>query len=107
MGKGSGNNYAIYTASDAPSFFNGGIQFDLTHSTGGTQDQLQLDAYEEGTFTAEFIEIGTTNITYTNNYGNYTICGNVCTVTYFISWENCTNQSTNQIKLPLPFQAFK
>ena len=97
-------NYNFYAAGDAPNYLAGGVQFDNTGNAGSTG--LLMKDYEEGTFTAEFIEIGTTNITYTNNYGNYTICGNVCTVTYFISWENCTNQSTNQIKLPLPFQAF-
>ena len=98
------NAYNFYAAGDAPNYLAGGVQFDNTGNAGSTG--LLMKDYEEGTFTAEFIEIGTTNITYTNNYGNYTICGNVCTVTYFISWENCTNQSTNQIKLPLPFQAF-
>ena len=40
--------YNFYAQGNAPSYFNGGIQFSLTHSTGGTQDQLKLDYYEEG-----------------------------------------------------------
>ena len=49
---GSRNIFNIYAEGSAPSYFKGGIQFDQTHSQGGTQDQLLLDAYEEGTFTA-------------------------------------------------------
>ena len=43
--------YNFYAGGDAPSYFNGGIQFDLTNSSGGTQEQLQLDDYEEGSWT--------------------------------------------------------
>ena len=42
------NAFGFYSANSAPNYFNGGLQFDLTHSTGGSQRQLQLDAYEEG-----------------------------------------------------------
>ena len=101
----SGNNLAwsFFSAGTAPSYFNGGIQFDLTHSKGGTQDQLQLDRYEEGTFTAKFTN--EPGVNYTNQYGHYTIIGNLCTATYFLSWDAMDTSSSDNIRLELPHQA--
>lgn len=59
----NGEAYNVYANGDAPSYFNGGIQFDLTHSQGGTQDQLQLDDYEEGTFTVACDNAATDSMT--------------------------------------------
>ena len=49
---GTGGAYAFYAGGDAPSYFAGGVQFDLTHSqSNGTQDQLLFDEYERGSWT--------------------------------------------------------
>ena len=52
-GSGTGEVWNFYNNGTAPNLMMGGLQFDETHSTGGTQEQLQLDYYEEGTFTVQ------------------------------------------------------
>ena len=53
-GSGTGTHWGIYQNPGCPSYFGGGIQFSENHSTGGTQEQLQLDYYEEGEWTPIF-----------------------------------------------------
>ena len=95
--------FNIYATGTAPSYFNGGVQFDLTHSQGGTQDQLQLDRYEEGTFTAKFTN--EPGVSYTNQYGHYTIIGNLCIATYFLFLTDAMDTtSADNLRLELPIK---
>ena len=76
-------NYQVYASGNAPSYFNGGIQFDLTHTNGGTQAQLQLDDYEEGAWTPEIADAnfgGNVGTLTTHAIGYYTKIGNMVTI---------------------------
>ena len=93
-----GKFFSAYHSGTAPSYFRAGVQFDTAAGASALSD------YEEGSFTAEFINTGTSVFNYTENSGRYTIVGDVCTVSYFISWDSLTNASSDQLKLPLPFK---
>ena len=78
---GSGANYAFYAEGTASSYFGGGMQFELAHSQGGTQDQLLLNNYEEGTFTVACDNAATDSLTkddlsfYRSEHSKYTRTG--------------------------------
>lgn len=75
------DNYNFYAAGNAPNYFAGGVQFDLTHSQGGTQDQLLLNVYEEGTFTVDCDNAATDSMS-KDGLSFYRVIGK--TVTYAI-----------------------
>jgi hypothetical protein len=52
------NVWAFYAENNAPSYFNGGIQFDLAAIGAGSSQDLNLNAYEKGTWSPR---IGATN----------------------------------------------
>ena len=109
----SGNNlaYAYYATGSAPSYFKGGIQFDLTHSQGGTQDQLQLDFYEEGEWTPVIKSNSSiSSIAYDTTYtgGYYSRVGNNVFVTGRIKISSVTTTGSNALFIQgLPFIPFK
>jgi hypothetical protein len=96
---GTGEVWSNYHSGNAPSYFNGGVQFDLTHSNGGTQEQLQLDAYEEGTFTPTIT--GATS--YTTQFGSYIKIGNVVYFQIFLRISAITESSAATQISGLPF----
>ena len=95
-GSGTGR-YNFHASGSAPNYFKGGVQFATATGTDA------LDRYEEGVFEAKFDT--TININYTNDYGKYTIVGDVCTATFFLSWDFLNNSSSDRIRLKLPFKA--
>ena len=75
---GAGNAWAFYTEKPVPSYFNGGIQFDLTNSQGGDTGLL-MNAYETGKWTPTLFGQATAGTpTYAaSTDGVYTRVGNV------------------------------
>jgi len=95
----AGKFWSNYHSGAAPNYFAGGVQFDTAAGTSA------IDRYEEGTFDAEFVNVGSSNITYTRKTGNYTIVGNLCTVSYFIAW-SLSGGDTTALQLPLPVLSY-
>ena len=84
-----GAKYSFCSASaNVPALLIGGLQFSTTHSTGGTQDQLKLDYYEEGTFTpvlrftSSDSSGSVTPVPGYSNTGYYTRVGDMVTVLF-------------------------
>ena len=87
-GTGTGQHWGVYQNAGCPSYFGGGIQFDLTHSTGGTQDQLQLDYYEEGQWIPGVSATTSGTLSFTpagSNSGLYTRIGDIVYVSFNIN----------------------
>ena len=90
-------NYNFYAEGTAPNYFAGGVQFATAAGTSA------LDRYEEGTFTAQFT--ADPSITYGKQSGHYTIVGNLCTATYYVTWTALDTSDTGFAALSLPIAA--
>ncbi len=105
----NGSVYSFYAGGTAPNYLAGGVQFDLTHSQGGTQDQLMLDNYEEGSWTPSFGSSGMTAISYdTGTTGaRYVRIGSsvYCYGRIVVNNLNGTNPTGNLTIAGLPFKS--
>ena len=100
-GTGTGEHWGVYQSAGCPSYFGGGIQFDLTHSTSGTQEQLQLDYYERGTFTPTVTDV--TSYAAQGQRGGYTRIGNQVYFQIFIRIAAITTSANAVLISGLPF----